>query len=188
MHARLFTVALLLPLCVSLPSAFADEDDADDQPTALPPALIVPAGQRLAFTALGVGVQIYDCKAAGAGYQWIFRAPEATLYDEDGDVIGRHYAGPTWEGDHHGKVSGTVVGAVVAKVPSPDPTAIPWLRLVAVSNTGHGHFAHVTSIQRLYTVAGKAPATGCDRYAVGAVARVDYRANYYFYTVDKDAE
>jgi hypothetical protein len=39
----------------------------------------------------------------------------------------------------------------------------------------------VTYVQRLDTAFGLAPATGCDATQVGATARVDYTATYYFY-------
>jgi hypothetical protein len=39
----------------------------------------------------------------------------------------------------------------------------------------------VTYIQRLDTVAGLAPTTGCDATTVGTTARVDYTATYFFY-------
>lgn len=165
--------------------ALADEDDVAGVPTGLPASLDVPAGEVLDFAAIGKGVQIYDCTASGNVYSWVFRAPDATLYSGDGDeddrVIGRHFAGPTWADEH-----GEVVGRTVAKVASPDPKAIPWLRLVAVSHSGHGRFSHVSSIQRLYTSGGKAPADGCSADTVGAVARVEYQAHYYFYRLDSD--
>ena len=63
-----------------------------------------------------------------------------------------------------------------------DPTAVPWLLLVAASHTGiDGHLTPITSIQRLNTTGGKAPATGCDASQVGARADVPYTATYFFY-------
>lgn len=41
--------------------------------------------------------------------------------------------------------------------------------------------AKVSYIQRLETVGGLAPASGCDAEHVGAVLRVPYEAVYYFY-------
>lgn len=87
---------------------------------------------------------------------------------------GKHYAGPTWES----KDGSTVVGAKVAAFTA-EPTVIPELLLQAVSHTGDGRMSEVTYIQRLDTVAGLAPATGCDATTVGASARVDYTATYY---------
>lgn len=160
-----------------LASSLAYADDDSRLPEDVPAALAVSADEKLTTVAYATGVQIYDCKASGASYAWTFRAPEATLYSEDGEEVGIHYVGPTWESNS----GGTVVGAVIARVSSPDASAIPWLLLTAVSNDGGGPFKKVTSIQRLDTVGGKAPATGCDASAVGAEVEVPYAATYYFY-------
>ncbi len=63
----------------------------------------------------------------------------------------------------------------------PDPDAIPWLLLGAKSNSGTGAFGQVRSIQRLQTVGGKAPSTPCSQDNAHQVARVTYKAVYYFY-------
>jgi hypothetical protein len=173
------SLALFAPLLLAVP-AFADKDDDIKVPDNLPAQLVAPQGEELSFAALGVGYQIYDCKAAGLGYAWVFRAPSATLYEGDGDkdddVLGTHCVGPTWGNDH-----GTVVGSVAARVAAPDPADIPWLRLTAVSHTGTGRFSKVTTIQRLNTSGGIAPAGGCDATTVGAEADVPYTASYFFY-------
>src|SRR2546425_489608 len=44
-----------------------------------------------------------------------------------------------------------------------------------------GIFAGVTSIQRVNTSGGVAPATGCSADAAGAEARVAFTADFYFY-------
>ena len=106
----------------------------------------------------------------------MFRAPEADLFGKRGRIAGSHYAGPTWEGlDGSTVVAGRVAGVTV------DATAIPWLLLQATSNTGDGRMSDVTFIQRLETVGGLAPATGCDAAHIGAVADVPYTALYAFY-------
>lgn len=135
------------------------------------PNLQVPAGNKVSFRAYAEGVQIYRWN----GTSWVFVAPEAVLYedDQDFDPVGIHYAGPTWE-----NVSGKVVGAVLERA-TPDPNAIPWLLLRAVSNEGHGTFARVTYIQRVNTTGGKAPAA--PGTTPGEEVRVPYTADYYFY-------
>ena len=47
-----------------------------------------PEDQRAVLTATGKGVQIYTCQNA----QWVFQAPEATLFDSAGKEIGTHGA------------------------------------------------------------------------------------------------
>lgn len=142
----------------------------------VPPAIAAPAGNKLAFSYDAAGVQIYDCAAAATGFAWVFRAPEATLYGRNGRVAATHFAGPTWR-----STDGSSVVAAKAAEFAASPDAIPWLLLRATSHDGAGRMANVTYVQRLETVGGKAPATGCDATTAGAVARVDYAATYSFY-------
>ncbi|MFZ6654446.1 DUF3455 domain-containing protein [Undibacterium sp. TJN19] len=145
-----------------------------------PENLKVPADQVFALEMPATGVQIYECKAKkdeANKFEWVFRAPEAELNNQAGAKTGRHYAGPTWEANDGSKV----VGEVVAKNDGPDANAIPWLLLKAKSNAGSGVFSKVTSIQRVLTLGGKAPLTGCSQYQVGAEQRVPYKAVYNFY-------
>src|SRR5207237_67087 len=121
---------------------------------------------------------IYECRAGQNGaFEWTLRAPEATLYDKGGAKAGTHYAGPTWQLDD----GSTIVGKKAASAPSP-AGSIPWLRLVA---SGHGpvdgRLKTATSVQRLATTGGVAPAEGCDARAAGSEARVPYTADYFFY-------
>ncbi len=147
----------------------------------VPEALKAPANQVVSLEAQGSGVQIYECKAGKddpTRFEWVFKAPEADLFDIAGKKIGKHYAGPTWESNDGSKV----VGEVKAKDSGPDPKAIPWLLLSARSNSGSGAFSKIQSIQRLYTTGGVAPAEGCTQAQVGKEVGVPYKAKYYFYT------
>jgi FtsP/CotA-like multicopper oxidase with cupredoxin domain len=146
----------------------------------VPAQLRPPPGQVLFLEAQATGVQIYDCSAKAdqaSSYEWTFRAPEAVLKDSSGRVLGRHFAGPTWEF----KDGSSVVGDVQARAPSPSPTAIPWLLLTAKTTTGSGKLTATTSVERLQTVGGIAPSVGCDASSGGKVAQVPYTATYYFY-------
>jgi hypothetical protein len=89
-----------------------------------------------------------------------------------------HYAGPTWQANDGSKV----VGEVVAHVAAADNSAIPWLLLRAKAHDGSGVLAGVEFIQRLHTVGGKAPLSGCDAGYAGTRVRVDYSADYNFYS------
>ena len=117
-------------------------------------------------------MQIYECRDR----KWSFVAPEAELWDSHGRKIGSHYAGPVWELADGSKV----VGAVKQRADAPAAGAIPWLLLGAKSVGNEGGFSKVTSIQRVSTVGGTAPAGGCEQQ--GAEARVYYSADYYFFT------
>jgi hypothetical protein len=134
--------------------------------------LQVPPGNKVAFHAFGVGVQIYQWN----GSSWTFVAPEAVLYANAGDdgVVGIHFGGPTWQSNSGSRVVGTVIDHC-----TPDPTAIPWLLLGVASTEGPGIFQDVTFIQRLYTVGGNAPDVPGE--FPGQIARVPYTADYFFY-------
>jgi hypothetical protein len=147
----------------------------------IPESLIPSANEVLSLETRATGVQIYTCSARRDDpykYEWTLSAPEAELRDTGGKRIGRHYAGPTWESDDGSKV----IGEVKARDDGPDASAIPWLLLVAKSNSGNGVFAKTTSIQRLDTVGGKAPADGCGESQAGRQMRVPYTATYLFFS------
>ena len=171
--------AALLSACASRHGRHQQQQDMLELPNA-PLALKVQPGQVLTFMAKGTGVQIYQCEADAntpGQYKWAFKAPEAELVNSHGKTLGKHYGGPTWEANDGSKV----IGKTVASDKDSDPAAIPWLLLSATSNSGTGVFSKTTSIQRLYTVSGKAPADGCDQAHVGTESRVTYTAQYYFY-------
>jgi hypothetical protein len=146
----------------------------------IPEAIKAPPDRAVSVAARGVGVQIYECKAKkddASAFEWTLKAPEADLLDANGKSIGKHYAGPTWESTDGSKV----VGALKAKVDSPDPAAIPWLLLDVKSTDGQGVFAKTEAVQRLATEGGKAPKDGCNAADAGKETRVPYQATYYFY-------
>jgi Protein of unknown function (DUF3455) len=130
-----------------------------------------------AIEALGKGVQIYTCKASSGAYAWALKAPEASLSDAKGNVIGKHFAGPSWQASD----GSTVVGEPLNVSPSPSAGAIPWIVLHAKSHTGDGVMADVQYIVRTRTEGGVAPASGCDASHVGTEVRVPYSAIYLFF-------
>ena len=146
----------------------------------VPENLRTPETEVLSLETKATGVQIYECNASKdepTRFEWIFKAPEADLFDMAGNKIAKHYAGPTWESNDRSKV----VGEVKAKDKGPDPNAIPWLLMSAKSTSGTGVFSQVKSIQRLHTVGGEAPTEACSQSQAGKVARVGYKATYNFY-------
>jgi hypothetical protein len=147
----------------------------------VPDLLKVPSDQSLVFKAAAKGVQIYICKAKAESktdFEWTLKAPSADLFNDRGLWLGKHYAGPTWELQEDGS---KVVGVVSAKVNAPQKDAIPLLLLKAKPQQGKGILSSVNWIQRLDTLGGKAPVTGCDRTRQATEVRVPYTANYYFY-------
>lgn len=136
------------------------------------PDKLKPANESLSMIVPAKGDQIYECREA----KWVFVAPEAELFDRAGKKIGRHYAGPHWESADGSRI----VGAVKERADAPAAGAIPWLLLSARSVGPEGAFSKVTSIQRVATQGGVAPAGDCAQ--AGAKARVPYTADYYFFT------
>jgi Protein of unknown function (DUF3455) len=148
---------------------------------AVPSKLVPASNETLAMVLPAGGVQIYECgaKEDKAGqYEWRFIAPEADLYDGYGAKVGHHYAGPHWESDDGSRV----VGTVKEHADAPSAGAIPWLLLSAQSDGPSGAFSNVTSIQRVHTAGGVAPGSGCSEATLGRQVRVNYTADYYFYT------
>ena len=147
----------------------------------VPDKLKPGANESLAMIAFAKGVQIYECRAGkdrAAGYEWAFVAPEADLFDAGGTRIGRHYAGPRWESTDGSKV----LGAAKEHVDAPAAGAIAWLLLAAKSDGPEGSFSKFTSVQRVNTAGGVAPAAGCSQATAGTPARINYTADYYFFT------
>lgn len=143
--------------------------------------LKVGADESLAMIVSATGVQIYECRAAkgmNSAYEWAFIAPEADLFDTSGMKVGHHYAGPSWEANDGSKI----VGSVMASASSPDAVAIPWLLLGAKSVGPAGTFSQVSTVRRVHTRGGMAPVSGCASSTAGAVERIPYTADYYFFT------
>lgn len=168
-----FSLLLLVAACAS---------PQKPTPTVNVPDKLKPrASESLAMIVPAKGVQIYECRVkkdqAGA-YEWAFVAPEADLFDASGKKIGRHYAGPHWESTDGSKI----VGTLNERADAPLANAIPWLLLTAKSVGPEGSFSKITSIQRVNTVGGVAPREVCSQTGVGTPARINYTADYYFFT------
>lgn len=143
----------------------------------VPPQLQPPPTEKLFLQVHAKGDQIYTCKADGAQFAWALKAPDAQLFDKDGNPFGKHFAGPSWEANDGSRVT----GKAVANTPSPDADSVPWLLVNIISHEGTGVLSLVTYIQRLNTKGGKAPSCGCDAARANAELRVPYSADYLFY-------
>lgn len=145
-------------------------------------ALTPPSGTRKLFEFSADGVQIYTCKPKDEGqknaaFAWVFEAPEAVLFDEQGKAAGMHSKGPSWTLSD----GSSVTGELVAKEPSPKAAAIPWLLLKVASHRGAGKLEGASFIRRVDTDGGAEPDGGCDGSHRGTAARVPYRATYQFF-------
>ena len=150
---------------------------------AVPGVIQAPINERPILKAQASGSQIYTCQQSKDGaFAWTLKAPEAELRDQRGNVIGQHYAGPTWKSTD----GSTVTGRLAAKADSPELDAIPWLLVAATGHAGNGVFNQVSSIQRIHTHGGLAPAAAsCDASKQNTEAKSSYTADYYFYEPKK---
>jgi hypothetical protein len=143
----------------------------------IPPQIQAPANEQLLFQVHAKGDQIYSCKGDGTQFSWTLKAPDAQLFDKSGKAFGKHFAGPSWEANDGSRVT----GKAVANAPSPDADSIPWLLVNILTHEGTGVLSRATSIQRINTKGGKAPASGCEASHTGQEVRVPYEADYLFY-------
>jgi hypothetical protein len=165
----------------------------------VPAILEVEPGHRPYLMGHAVGTQNYVCLPSTqteSGVAWTLFGPQATLFDDRQRQTMTHFLSPnpdqadtpraTW---HHSDDSSTA-WAVKAQESTVDPTAIPWLLLRIVGNedgpTGGGKLSDTTFIQRINTVAGKAPATGCESAGnLGAIRLVPYETDHVFYRAQR---
>ena len=149
----------------------------------VPDTIKAPAGDEIVLQAHATGSQIYVCQSGADGkLAWGLKAPDAELHDQQGTIIGRHFAGPTWK-DNDGS---EVTGKAVAKVDSPDSGSIPWLLVNATGHSGQGVLSHVTSIQRIHTKDGlPPPASDCTSAKQNVEVKSSYSADYYFFAPAK---
>jgi hypothetical protein len=128
----------------------------------IPAAIALPDKAARVVTLYAEGVQKYRAQVrAGSNpvtYEWVFVAPEATLYDITNAKVGTHTAGPTWQ--LYGGMDSIYAQAYnpPRAAPSPDPNSIDWLLLMPrTGRTPTGVFAGVAYIQRIATKGGRAP-------------------------------
>jgi hypothetical protein len=170
----------------------------------------VEPGNRAFRVGHGVGTQNYVCLPSGAGVAYQLFTPEATLFNDDGRQLITHFFSPnlnpdpgldpkelgairvTWEDSRDTSIVWAKLRA--AATHATDPTfvnadAVAWLLLEAVGHqegpTGGDRFIGTTFIQRLNTVGGLAPSTGCASSAdIGTEAFVHYTADYFFFKLE----
>ncbi len=178
-------------------------------PPAVPDKLQVPEGAEAVLIGHARGTQNYVCLPSGAGFAWTLFTPEATLSRDSGKQIITHFFAPNpCEPNSNGRVvaNGTIRAAwqyldtstvwafttlahTATRATDPDfvkEGAVAWL-LLTVSGakdgpTGGDTLTNTSFIQRVNTVGGLAPSTGCSQVEdVGKEAFMPYRADYVFY-------
>jgi Protein of unknown function (DUF3455) len=184
-------------------SAEASHDTV--RPPRVPTSIQVPAGNEAFLVGRGIGTQNYHCSPSGAGFAWILFTPEAVLLSDFGRQITSHFFSPNprerntdptviaqgtiraaWR---HSRDSSTVWGRAFPPSFDPQfvrPNSIPWLLIEEVGTVegpgGGDTLTRTTFIQRVNTLGGLAPSTGCAAAAdVGKKAFVPYEADYFFF-------
>ena len=181
MTLKSLSTALAISAVASILAACATAQMAPmyDQ-SALPDAVKVPAGNRVALETVGVGQITYECrdkKDAAGQFEWVFIGPDAALNDRSGKKIGKYFGPPaTWESMDGSKLTATQIA--VAPAGAGD---IPSQLVKANPAMGTGAMTGVTYIQRVATKGGVAPAMACDAGSKGKKEIVNYQADYIFY-------
>jgi Protein of unknown function (DUF3455) len=174
-------------------------------PPPVPAEIQAPEGNEVFLVGHGAGTQNYSClpcdpsrPGCANGVAFTLFTPQATLFNDQLKQVTTHFFSPnpfengviraTWQ---HSRDTSTVWGRVVGSSTDPrfvTPGAIAWL-LVNVKDvgtsagpTGGDKLTKTTFIQRLNTVGGLAPSSGCSSQAdIGRQAFVPYKADYFFY-------
>jgi hypothetical protein len=181
-------------------------------PPEVPDDLRVEEGNVPFLIGHAIGTQNYACSPSGAAFAWVLFTPEATLFNDSGKQLITHFFSPnpdepntdarvvadgairaTWE--HSGDTSFVWANAVAPPSFDPDfvqPNSVAWLKLKTVGTqegpSGGDTLTRTTFIQRVNTLGGLAPSTGCSVAAdVGKKAFIPYTADYVFY-FDPSAE
>ena len=111
----LIAPALITACAAFAPSALADDNRAPE----VPDEIAVSAENKVHFHGFGVGVQIYTWN----GSSWGAPVPEATLFDNDGNVVIIHFAGPTWQSNSGSQGGRSLAAAERHRGPQRHPVA-----------------------------------------------------------------
>jgi hypothetical protein len=169
-------------------------------PPSVPDKLKVPDGNELFLIGHAFGTQDYVCAASGSGVAFVLTTPEAVLFDNPARRVINHFFSPnpveggairaTWQSTRDSSVFWAKLNAAATFLTDPHfvaPDAIAWLLLSqagVLDGPGGGDTLSVaTFVQRVNTVGGLAPSTGCVSPAdIGKTAFVPYEADYVFFT------
>jgi Protein of unknown function (DUF3455) len=181
-HHRHFRIPAVLAwlLAAAIAGLALISGPASAQPSAppVPEKIEVEDGHKPFLLAHAAGVQIYECSAATL--KWRLVAPRAKLYDDNGQLLGSHFGGPTWQARDGSQVKAQRVDGVTV-----DPDAIQWLLLKATlpaAGPDGDRLAGTTYIQRIATTGGlEPPAAYCNPGTVGTVEEIPYTADYVFW-------
>ncbi len=147
---------------------------------ALPDAVKVPAGHRVAWETVGVGEITYECRLKAGSpetYEWFFVGPKADLMSRSGKVVGRYWGPPaTWAANDGSSLTGKQLAIAPAGAGH-----IPMQLVQANPAMGAGELQGVSYIQRVATRGGVAPNLPCASSSLGGQQVVKYQADYIFW-------
>ena len=146
------------------------------EPGGLSPQMRAGGNEVPAFRLRANGTHVYECRAVQGGYAWTFLNPDATLF-EGTRSIATHTSPAMWESSTD---RSSTSGRVAATQPAGSGN-LPWTLWRTQSSGDGGIFTGVTSVQRVNTVGGVAPATGCGDTSIGTETRVNFSADFVFY-------
>ena len=200
---RILTVACVVALGMMVGVRAAHADDITPPP--MPGNLEVEDGNVVFLVGHGVGTQNYVCAPSATsvtGFAFSLFTPQATLFDDEGDQLITHFFSPNGDPRVKPPEAGTIrvtwedsrdtsrVWAFLLEQ-SLDANfvrkdSVAWLKLKAsgsdVGPTGGDRLTKTTFIQRLNTVGGLAPASGCSTFEdLNRRVHVPYFADYFFY-------
>ena len=137
----------------------------------------LPENSSIVLAVAAHGVQIYETKRnATRAYEWAFKAPEAELKSLTGEVLGKHYGGPSWSLNDGSQFVGSL--PPVKAVSAPEAGNIPWLLVAPKTKSETGLLSKVDFVVRFATAGGVAPTE--PPKSPTDTARVNYRAIYLF--------
>jgi hypothetical protein len=171
----LIAIAVLSACAASGPAKMAPYSQA-----ALPAAMQVPVGHRVALETRAAGDITYQCRAKkdmAGQFEWVFVGPDAGLKDRSGQRVGKYYGPPaTWESNDGSKITGTQLAVAPNGADN-----IPLQLVKANPAMGPGMMQGVSYIQRVNTMGGIAPKAACFSENVGQSLIVSYTADYIFW-------
>ncbi len=146
----------------------------------IPDSIKPPVGYSPFLTTHAKGDQIYQCALSKGGFSWETLAPDAKLFDNQGNIVGNHSAGPIWEY----KEGSRVKGRIIKKIDKTSDSSIAWLLVEVVSLKRSGLLSKAHFVNRINTHGGLPPTSGCDANHLGSEKRIAYSADYIFYQKD----
>src|SRR5262245_9489085 len=152
-------------------------------PPDMPDRLKVLAPNVLFLVGHAIGTQNYVCLPSGAGFAWSLFTPEATLFKDlalERQVVTHFFSvnpsesekvpsiRATWQDSRDSSIFWGAATEVATFATDPNfvaPDAIAWVKLaragVQPGLSGGDNLSKATFVQRLNTVGGLAPSTGC---------------------------